>query len=595
MPNSVIIRDDERNPMAIRTLQRRMVLLVLLPVGMLLAALGFLGYFKTRDIMLDQWREAAILRLQRAAHHVDMRLDRPVQLVELLGRTGDAREGLAIQSWIVDQLKEMQGVTDVLLDWEGPEPWDDEPHMGRMGNMFAGRGAGMGRMMRFHRARIARITSPAYDPEADGETVNIVTRFLDETGSVLGNLTVTLRFDALIRDIQRLGWWQSDMACLVDEGGRILARTAAMESESPGLGECRDPLARAVLEGLRENTQGTLLGPGHPPETVAGYYHTANAPWALVLFASGEQVLSPIIRFRNWYMAAGGAGIVLVLLLIRFAVGRITKSVRRLSRAAERIAEGGYGEPLPMAGHDEIGQLTRSFNTMVEGLRERDFIRNTFGRYVDREVAHELMRRPEASMLGGERREVAVLMSDIRGFTSLSESLPPEATLNALNLYFGHMIEVIKRNHGIIVDFIGDGVLAFFDPLDGPLEPSLRNAVQCACDMQAEMDGINRELAGRGLPQLEAGIGVNAGTVVVGNIGSETRAKYGIVGPAVNLTQRIQDQAGPGDVVISDAVTAGVPKGSAAGKSFQYHPKGVRRPLTLHFLECPAASGNPER
>jgi class 3 adenylate cyclase len=391
--------------------------------------------------------------------------------------------------------------------------------------------------------------------------------------------------------MQQLGWWRSNTACLVDESGRILARTAAMEPEPARLGESGAPLEKAVLDGLRESAQGTLLGPGHPPEIVAGYYHMANAPWALVLFASGEQVLSPIIRFRSWYAAAGGASIVLVLLLIRFAVGRITKSVRTLSRAAEGIAVGGYGEHLPVTGHDEIGQLTHSFNHMVDGLRERDFIRNTFGRYVDKEVAHELMRRPEASRLGGERRDVAVLMSDIRGFTAMTESLPPEATLNALNLYFGHMIEVIKRYHGIIVDFIGDGVLAFFDPLDGPLEPSLRHAVQCACDMQAEMADINRELADRALPELESGIGVNAGTVVVGNIGSETRSKYGIVGSTVNLTQRIQAQAGPGDVVLSDAVIAGVPKGTDVRRSFQFHPKGALQPMTLHILERPCETG----
>ncbi|MCF8063253.1 MAG: HAMP domain-containing protein [Deltaproteobacteria bacterium] len=573
--------------MSIRTLQQRMILLVLLPVGGLLTVLGFLGFLYARDVMLEQWREAAVLKLQRAAHHVDMRLENPIRLIELLGETADERNGLAIQEWIVERLENVEGVTGVQLEWERSAPGDPGPFMGRMG----GTSQGMGRMMRFHRARIARVTNPAYDPEADGETVDLLTRFLDEDGATVGRLTVTLRFDSLIRDMQDLGWWQSDIACLVDEDGRILARTAAMESTSDRLGETGDPLEQAVVEGIRDNTEGTLLGPGHPAETVAGHYHMANAPWALVLFAPGDRVLSPIIRFRFWYAAAGGVSIVLILLLIRFAVGRITKSVRRLSRAAERIAEGRYGERLPVDADDEIGQLTRSFNTMVDGLRERDFIRNTFGRYVDEEVAHELMRRPEASRLGGERRDVAVLMSDIRGFTSLSESLAPEATLNALNLYFSHMIEVIKRNHGIIVDFIGDGVLVFFDPLDGPLEPSLEAAVQCARDMQAEMAAINRELTSQGLPGLAAGIGVNAGTVVVGNIGSETRAKYGIVGSAVNLTQRIQAQAGPGQVVLSDAAAAGVPPDAAIQRSFQFHPKGVQQPLTLHLLERPGEEG----
>lgn len=575
--------------MNIRTLQQRMALLVLLPVGGFLTVLGFLGYLYARDVMVEQWREAAVLKLQRAAHHVDMRLDRPIQLINLLSQTAGLREGAEVQSWIVDRLKDLEGVSNVRLEWESSLPTDPMPSTGRIGQMRPGGG----HMMRFHQTEIARVTNPVFNPEADGETVALITHFQDERGATIGRLTVNMRFDFLIRDMQRLGWWQSDEACLVDESGKVLVQTEAMDKPLSRLGETGDPLGRTLVEDLQKNTQGTLLGPGHPPDTVAGFYHMENAPWALVLFASGKQVLSPIIRFRTYYAAAGGASVILILLLIRFAVGGITESVRSLSHAADRVANGRYGDPLPEKGDDEIGQLTHSFNTMVEGLRERDFIRNTFGRYMDEKVAHELMRRPEASRLGGDRRNVAVLMSDIRGFTSLTESLPPESTLNALNLYFSHMIEVIKRHRGIIVDFIGDGVLVFFDPLDGPLEPVLESAVHCAGDMQAEMAAINEELSSRGLPELAAGIGVNAGTVVVGNIGSETRAKYGIVGSVVNLTQRIQAEAGPGEVVVADAVTSGLSKEIPVRKSFEVQPKGIQQPLTLHILERPGTGPRP--
>jgi class 3 adenylate cyclase len=175
-------------------------------------------------------------------------------------------------------------------------------------------------------------------------------------------------------------------------------------------------------------------------------------------------------------------------------------------------------------------------------------------------------------------------MSDIRGFTPLAESLDPESTLAILNLYLGRMIEVIKRNHGIIVDFFGDGVLVFFDPLDRPLGPTLANALECALDMQAEMTVINKELAARGLPALETGIGLNTGPVVVGNIGSETRAKYGIVGSAVNLTQRIQDQAGPGEIVLSDAVRAGIKQPMEIRRTFEVSLKGLHGEQKLHVL-----------
>ncbi len=99
---------------------------------------------------------------------------------------------------------------------------------------------------------------------------------------------------------------------------------------------------------------------------------------------------------------------------------------------------------------------------MIMGLKERDFIRDTFGRYVNKEVARELLKRPEAGRLGGEKRQVAVLMADIRGFTQVSEFLTPEETIRILNHYFSHMITVIREHDGIIVDFYGDGVLVFF-------------------------------------------------------------------------------------------------------------------------------------
>ena len=140
------------------------------------------------------------------------------------------------------------------------------------------------------------------------------------------------------------------------------------------------------------------------------------------------------------------------------------------------MAKGDYGKPIPVHGQDEIAQLTQSFNTMMEGLKERDFIANTFGRYMDQGIAKELLKRPEASRLGGQKREVAMLMSDIRGFTPLSETLTPEEIIRFLNHYFSHLIEVIQEHQGIIVDFFGDAVLVFFDPFDEPVGPMVRKA-----------------------------------------------------------------------------------------------------------------------
>jgi class 3 adenylate cyclase len=318
---------------------------------------------------------------------------------------------------------------------------------------------------------------------------------------------------------------------------------------------------------------------------VGGYYKIENAPWTLVLLAPGKSVLAPIIRFLFYYVIAGLLSIGIILFLIRFVGGKMVGSIREIAEAADQVAQGKYGRPLAIKTKDEIGRLRYQFNAMVSGLKERDFIRNTFGRYVDHEIAEKLLKRPEASRLGGEKRKVAILMSDIRDFTAITESLDPESVIRMLNHYFSYIIELFRKYRGIIVDFFGDGVLVFFDPLDEPPEPELRAALRCALEVQGAMEQLNAELASKGLPRLSVGIGINVGEVVVGNIGSETRAKYGIVGTAVNMTQRIQSKAKGGEVVISQSVHEHIGKELMTQKPFQTTLKGIQHEMNLYVVD----------
>lgn len=562
------------NLFMVKSLRQRLIFFLLLPVAGLLSLIGILGFIYARQVMLDQWTEAAVLKLQRAAHSMDMRLGRPIEWIEMFHKTGGERGEYALQNWILSQLRELEGVTKVHLQWLNQEPERGmmhgmQPHIGRP------------RMMRFHRASIAEVTRPTYDTEAGHETVSLVSIFKDESGKEAGRLEVAVRFEYLMEDVIKLGWWQSDTACLVDNSGVCLADS--MMKGRGQLGETNDPLELAILKAMKEKPFGTLRGPGHPPAKVAGFHRMERAPWALVLFAPGGKILAPIVRFRSYYFLGGVLCIVLITVLIRSVTGKMVHSIKGISQTAVNVAQGKYGDPLPQKSQDEIGQLIGSFNAMVQGLKERDFISNTFGRYVDQEIARELMRRPEATRLGGEKREVAILISDIRGFTPLSESLNPEAIVSILNRYFSHMIEVIKKHQGIIVDFFGDGVLVFFDPLDGPVAPTIDRAIRCAMEMQNEMEAFNAEMRKGGLPELEMGIGLNAGQVVVGNIGSETRAKYGIVGSAVNLTQRIQEVAKGGEVVISDSIYHYASRYLDMRKSFEVELKGLQQKMKLHI------------
>ncbi|MCF8037483.1 MAG: HAMP domain-containing protein [Desulfobacteraceae bacterium] len=561
----------------INSMKKRLAVFLIIPVALLLAAAGTAGFIYARSMLLDQWQQGAILKLERAAHYMDMRLGRPIDWIQMFHATGSTSDAPAAREFIINRIKGLDGVAAVDLQWA-----DNLRHPGRAG-MHADQMSRKLRM-RFHHADISRVTAPRYDAGKKAETVTLVSELRNKDGGLVGRLSVSVRFDHLMQDIKELGWWQSNQVCLVDESGQYLAHSAAMEKREQ-LGATGDPLEKALLEKMQESPFGTHLGSGHPPHLVGGFYRLERAPWVLIMYAPGREILAPILEFRLYYVVAAGICIAFTLLLIQLVGGRLVRQIGRISRAVREVAEGRYPERLSETSADEIGQLEAGFNEMVEGLRERDFIRDTFGRYMDREVAHELMKRPEARRLGGEKREVVILMSDIRGFTAVSESLSPEATIGVLNRYFSHMIEVIHQYKGIIVDFYGDGVLVFFDPQEGQLEPAAARAVQCSLEMQRTMSPFNRHLRQQGLPEMQTGIGVHAGQVVVGNIGSSTRAKYGIVGLAVNMTQRIQAEAEGGGIVISEPVYNLLADGLTIENAFTAHLKGVQEKATLYVLE----------
>jgi class 3 adenylate cyclase len=564
--------------MAIRSLQQRIAFMLLFPVALLLIATGILGFVYARKSLLDEWKEAAILKLERAAHYIDMRLGRPLSFIDILDEIPAGQSGRAVMEWHFSQLEKLQGVAEINLHWLKDET-EKQGHTEEIAQPT------MPGVPEKKLTKAAQVSPHRYEPKKREETVALVCDLKDETGQIIGRLEVVLRFDYLMKDILPLGWWQSDMACLVDENGRYLAHTAAMMRWRTQLGETEDPLETAVLGAMKASPSGTVVGSGLPPNQVAGFYRIKMAPWTIILYASGKKILAPIRKFGTYYLVVGVLSIAITLLLIRFVVGKMAHSIKDISEAAKDVANGQYGKPLLIQSHDEIGQLTQSFNTMVEGLREKEFIRNTFGRYVDEEVAKELLKRPEATSLGGEKREVAILISDIRGFTPLSESLSPEEIISILNRYFSRMIEVIRKHRGIIVDFFGDGVLLFFDPLEGPVGPTVQAAICCALEMQGSMENFNAEMDEEGLPRLQMGAGVNVGEVVVGNIGSETRAKYGIVGSAVNITERIQSTAAGGDVVISESAYSYLHKKLLIEESFTAQLKGLADTVNLYLVK----------
>jgi adenylate cyclase len=556
--------------LAIKTLQQRLIIFLILPVAVFLAAIGMGGYFYIRASLFKEWQEVAILRLSRSAHLMDMRLKEPLQWIKALANTGGDRRDTTNQEFALKKLQEEPGVSRVILKWEGEQA--AEPGEMCMGPMAP---------------RVVKVTPPRYFYPSDHRTVGLRSDLLDASGQPLGRLEVWLKTDYLMKGILTAGWLQTYMACLVSDNGNFLAHTnPAMESRHV-LGDTQNPLELTMLREMQQKPYGTIVGRSQ----VIGYYRLQGAPLAIMLHAYESQIMAPILRFRFYYIMGGLLCLAVIVILIHLGIGSMVKGIRRISRKAARVARGEYGAPLEVQTQDEIGQLTRSFNDMVAGLKERDLLSNTFGRYVDQEVAAKLLALPEATRLGGEKRQVVIMFSDIRDFTPIAEGLSPETTIHLVNSYFSRMVEVLRRHHGIIVDFLGDAILAFFDPLDGSLAPLAQEALQCALEMQQAMLGVNIAGIGHQLPPLRMGIGLHAGEVVVGNIGSETRAKYGIVGAAVNLAHRLQAQARGGEVVISQDVYRLVQGEVEVTREFQTRLKGIHDPVTLYAVGGLNAAG----
>ena len=220
-----------------------------------------------------------------------------------------------------------------------------------------------------------------------------------------------------------------------------------------------------------------------------------------------------------------------------YFVGRsLLRPMRNLSQAMTTVAGGDLAVRMPVTSNDEVGEVTGQFNNMVEGLRERERIRETFGRYVDESVAAAILRNQGDGALAGETREATVLFTDIEGFTSIAEWLPADQLVAALNEYLETVLAPIRAHGGVVNTFIGDGLFASFNmPLacDGHAPAAVRAAI----DIQRAV--ASRTFGGSGVA-FATRIGISTGTVIGGSVGAGQRMSFSLLGDTVNLAARLE-------------------------------------------------------
>jgi adenylate cyclase len=325
-------------------------------------------------------------------------------------------------------------------------------------------------------------------------------------------------------------------AFLVDNRGKLLAHPDAnrvLASESMTHLE----IVRKMIEGKYNNGQTRYVDPQIGEYRLGAYRLVGFGGLGVVAEVPESKAFEAAnqVQRRSFFIA-------IIVLSISFLAGylysgTITWPIKQLVAAAKRISEGDFNIRLKPKSRDEVATLSFAFNDMAKGLEERDRVKEVFNKFHNKEVAEKLM--AGEVKLGGERKNAVIFFSDVRGFTAMSESMQPEEVVEMLNEYMTEMVAVVRNHHGIIDKYVGDAIMALWGvPIEG--ENDAYQAVRACLEMRVQLAKLNEKRISRNQPVLRIGMGVNVGSVIAGNIGSNEKMEYTVIGDSVNLASRIE-------------------------------------------------------
>ena len=375
---------------------------------------------------------------------------------------------------------------------------------------------------------------------ADGSTgVAVSVPFISTPGSRPEDNRFSHIVTAVIRQTKFMkAFGESDIITtyLVDRKGKLLAHPEAARVAA-GESVADVGVVRLFLEGKANNQQTRYIDPrGKAP--MLGAFR--------VVGFGGLGVVAEVAEAKAFEAAEkverSALYLALFVLSLAFFLGyvfseTISRPIRGLVEVARRISAGDFNIALKPRGKDEVANLSLAFNDMAQGLAERDRVKATFNKFHNKEIAEKLL--SGEVKLGGERKEATIFFSDVRGFTAMSETMDPEQVVEMLNEYMTRMVSIIRKHNGVVDKYVGDAIMALWGvPVAHP--DDTYHAVQACIEMRRELAALNQLRLSRGQNELKIGMGLNHGVVIAGNIGSDEKMEYTVIGDAVNTASRME-------------------------------------------------------
>ena len=329
---------------------------------------------------------------------------------------------------------------------------------------------------------------------------------------------------------------------LFNSSGEVFLQSGNSKLANSAIAGSTGQLPQEIFSRLSFSASTSEQFPFHDPrgrKFIGSFYKTGISETVLGAWIPYEVVLETPkkVARRSFYLGLGVLGIALLVSML-FS-NSLIKPISALVSATRNIASGDFTTRMKIRTNDELSLLGNSFNNMAEGLEERQKLKDLFGKFHSEAVVKKLM-ADDKIRLGGERLPVTVFFSDIRSFTSTSEKLTPEEVVEMLNEYMTEMVGVIEEEGGVVDKYVGDAIMAVWGLAKEAPEASALHATRACLKMRDRLASLNQRRTGRGQNEIKIGMGLTSGEVIAGNIGSQSRMEYTVIGDTVNTASRME-------------------------------------------------------